>query len=119
VAYENWKDSEHEVFAAWRLEHLVPRGGNEQPLAGDLSEGYSQGRSAAWYWRQVLVAIMVGFSKELRARWVTLMFAVIVSGALPWKHIWHSSDFQFVIVWGDKTSLARVVLLLLSILIRV
>jgi len=95
------KSSQPPSLATWLLEHLLPRGGNE-PLAGDLSEGYSQGRSAAWYWRQVLVAIMVGFSKELRARWVTLMFAAIVSSALPWKPIWHSSEFQFVIVWGTR-----------------
>jgi hypothetical protein len=95
------KSSQPPSLATWLLEHLLPSGGNE-PLAGDLSEGYSQGRSAVWYWRQVLVAIMAGFSKELRARWVMLMFAAIVSSALPWKHIWHSSDFQFVIVWGTR-----------------
>jgi hypothetical protein len=30
---------------------------NREALAGDLLEQYQQGRSTAWYWRQVLVAI--------------------------------------------------------------
>jgi hypothetical protein len=29
-------------------------------LAGDLIERYHQGRSATWYWRQVLAAILGG-----------------------------------------------------------
>ena len=63
------KSSQPPSLATWLLEHLVPRGGNEA-LAGDLLEDYSQGRPASWYWRQVLVAIMLGFSKELRTRWI-------------------------------------------------
>jgi hypothetical protein len=83
------------------LEHLLPRGENEA-LAGDLLEDYSQGRSAAWYWRQVLIAILLGFSKDLRSRWITIMFAVVVSDALPWKQIWHISEFQSLLVWGIR-----------------
>jgi hypothetical protein len=30
------------------------------PLAGDLEEEYRAGRSAAWYWRQVLLAVLAG-----------------------------------------------------------
>jgi len=36
------------------LESVVP---DSEPLAGDLTEEYRQGRSAAWLWRQVLSAI--------------------------------------------------------------
>jgi hypothetical protein len=93
------KSSQPPSFATWLLEHLVPCGENEA-LAGDLLEDYSQGRSAAWYWRQVVVAIMVGFSRELRARWLTIMFAVVVSGGVPWSQIWHNSEFHFLVVWG-------------------
>jgi hypothetical protein len=48
--------------ATWLLKKL---GCNNEALVGDLIEEYSAGRSAAWYWRQVLVAIPVGFSKEI------------------------------------------------------
>ena len=52
--------------AAWLLEHL---GGENEALAGDLLEEFRRGRSAAWYWRQVLVAIVVSQSKAL---WLTV-----------------------------------------------
>jgi hypothetical protein len=45
--------------ATWLLQHLGPRYHRES-LAGDLFEEYQQGRSRAWYWRQVIVAVGVG-----------------------------------------------------------
>lgn len=47
-------------IATWLLEHI----GRKNPsLAGDLIEEYRHGRSIAWYWRQVLIAIIVTPSK--------------------------------------------------------
>src|SRR5882762_3123229 len=93
------KSSQPPPLATWLLEHVVARGRNEA-LAGDLMEGYNQGHSAAWYWRQVFIAIVVVFSMELRSRWITIIFAGVISGAVPWKQIWHSSQFQSLVVWG-------------------
>jgi hypothetical protein len=93
------KSSQPPSLATWLLEHVVARGQNEA-LAGDLLEDYNGGRSAAWYWRQVFIAIMVGFSKELRSRWMTIVFAGVISGAVSWQQIWHSSPFQSLFVWG-------------------
>jgi len=45
---------------------LLHKFGRNEALSGDLLEEYSLGRSDAWYWRQVLVAIVVGFGKEVR-----------------------------------------------------
>ena len=95
------KSSHPPSLATWVLEHLLPRGASE-PLAGDLLEDYGQGRSAVWYWRQVLIAIMVSLSKELRSRWVTIMFGAVVSSAVPWKEIWHNSEFQSLLLWGIR-----------------
>ena len=39
------------AFATWLLKRAAR--GNEA-LVGDLLEEYRQGRSAVWYWRQVL-----------------------------------------------------------------
>jgi hypothetical protein len=62
------------VIATWILEHLTPGDSNEA-LVGDLLEEFKQGRSALWYWCQVLAAIAVGFSRELRSRWTAVAFA--------------------------------------------
>lgn len=46
---------------------------NNDVLIGDLTEEYGRRRSHIWYWRQVLVAIVVSFCKEIRAHsWLAL-----------------------------------------------
>ncbi len=76
------------ALAAWMLEHLTPGRGN-QALAGDLLEEFRSGRSAAWYWRQVLGAIVLGCAKELRTHWPALSFAVLWTVPLPafWLYV--------------------------------
>jgi hypothetical protein len=88
-------------LATWLLEHLIRREDNEA-LAGDLSEEFAQGRSVTWYWHQVFVAILVALSKELRTRWVTFLFAIIVSGVVSYRQIWHSFEFEGLFTWGIK-----------------
>jgi hypothetical protein len=65
------RSSKPPAMATWLLEHLIP-GGRTKELAGDLLEQFSQGRSVAWYWRQVFVALLVGLSKELLILWVAV-----------------------------------------------
>ena len=45
------------------LERFAP-GPHGDALAGDLVEQYRQGRSGAWYWRQVLLAIVLGLAND-------------------------------------------------------
>jgi hypothetical protein len=52
-------------LASWLLQHLVSSPQRES-LAGDLIERYHQGRSATWYWRQVLAAILAGVIRDIR-----------------------------------------------------
>lgn len=59
--------------ATWILKHLLLGEGNEA-LEGDLLEEFQRGRSASWYWRQVLGAIL-DFSNLVRAGWVTVLAA--------------------------------------------
>ena len=53
------------ALATWLLEH-VHFSNTDEALAGDLLEEFRRRRSVAWYWRQVLVAILVGFGNEVR-----------------------------------------------------
>lgn len=72
-------------MATWLFEH-IRFSSTDEALAGDLLEQFTQGRSAAWYWRQVLLAIAVGFGKEVRIHWIlairaTLIGLVVSTGA--------------------------------------
>lgn len=89
------------LLATWLLEHLIRREDNEA-LAGDLLEEVGQGRSVTWYWYQVFVAILAALSKELRTRWITILFAVIVSVVVSYKQIWHSFEFERLFSWGIR-----------------
>lgn len=67
------------TLATWMLKHLV-LGHRNEALEGDLLEEFQRRRSASWYWRQVLGAIL-GFSNVLRAGWVTV-------GAIVFAGVW-------------------------------
>jgi TonB family protein len=48
------------VVATWLLEHFRS-GSTNDCITGDLIEAYQGGCSRAWYWKQVLAAIIVSF----------------------------------------------------------
>jgi hypothetical protein len=95
------KSSQPPALATWLLDHLMPGGMNEV-LAGDLLEEFGQQRSAAWYWRQVLAAIMVGFLQELRVRSIAILFAIVCSSVVPWRHIWITPQFKSLSHFGMR-----------------
>ncbi len=70
-------------LAAWLLEHFGPEVNNEA-LAGDLCEDFRQGRSKAWYWRQVMAAIQ--WRHHLRV----LLDSAVFGWLLSWPVIWGS-----------------------------
>ena len=72
-------ESKPPALASWMLDHLL-WGGRNEALAGDLLEEFQRRCSVAWYWRQVIGAILASFSNELRADWVmvwTILFAIV------------------------------------------
>jgi hypothetical protein len=52
-------------LATWLLNRLASPG-NRESLIGDLVEQYQQRRSSVWYWRQVLLALVVGCVQDVR-----------------------------------------------------
>ncbi len=73
--------------ATWMLENLTS-GRRDEALAGDLLEEFRSGRSDGWYWRQVLSACAVSWSKSLAVRGPALAFALLWSALAPaWEVI--------------------------------
>lgn len=52
------------ALAVWLLNRLGVSAGNE-PLTGDLLEEFRSGRTAGWYWRQTLMAIVAAFVQRV------------------------------------------------------
>jgi len=67
---------------AWMLEHLNAGNSNEA-LAGDLVEEVRCGRSAVWYWRQVLGALVIGWLGNIRCHRNLVVFAALWSMLAP------------------------------------
>jgi len=70
------------ILAIWMLENLTLGKCNEA-LAGDLLEEFRCGRSALWYWRQVLATMIIGSFREIISRRTVLIFAVFWSMLSP------------------------------------
>jgi hypothetical protein len=87
------------ALAAWLFEHLTRRE-HREALAGDLVEEYNRRQSAMWYWRQVGAAVAVDFSTEFRSRWVSVVFALLVCGSIPWKQLFLNARFQSFLYSG-------------------
>ena len=68
------------ALAAWLLEH-AQFSATDGAIAGDLLEEFNRRRSAAWYWRQVLVAIVVGCASEVRRHGVLATRAILIAWA--------------------------------------
>ena len=74
------KSSKPPVLATWLLEH-VRFGDAHDVVIGDLIEGFQQERSASWYWRQVFLAILIGFSSEVRQHSVLTICSIAITVA--------------------------------------
>lgn len=70
------------MIATWMLEQLLP-GRHNEALAGDLLEEFGHGRSAGWYWRQVLSAFATGLCEKIACHRGMLLFALLWSAIAP------------------------------------
>lgn len=87
-------------LATWLLEHFDSR---SEALVGDLVEEFHHGRSAAWYRRQVRIAIAARMWSDVRSHWVLALRAVLVGYivlfAYAWTVMWP--------LWGGEQALSR------------
>jgi hypothetical protein len=82
------KPSKPPALASWMLRHLVP-GDRTEAIEGDLLEEFQRRRSAAWYRRQVLGAIVASVAGEIRQHWILLS----LEGILVWVWTYYSLLF--------------------------
>jgi len=109
------KPTESVAFATWMLEHLT-FGSRNEALSGDLLEEFQHGRSAGWYWRQVVSAIGVQAFKKSRDCTFPLAFSAVWSVMYPawWLSISRSRLTQIVVAqwaahdWPYSTGLKSV-----------
>jgi hypothetical protein len=78
--------------ATWLAQRLVS-GPRRESLLGDLIEQHQQGRSDIWYWRQVLVAILVGNAHDLAAHRMLALRALAIGWTLYYL-------FSFPVTWA-------------------
>jgi hypothetical protein len=95
----NRERSHPPALATWLLRRLCPKQ-NRDTITGDLFERFGEGRSDAWFWRQVLVAILVGFSRQLRVHWSQICFAAAGTGVLWWSLIRRGPTLGHLWVWN-------------------
>jgi hypothetical protein len=76
--------------ATWIFEYLRPSGCDDA-LAGDLLEEFRSGRSAGWYWLQIIAALAVEWGQRAWQQRNCLLFAAAWSFVSP---SWVFFDFR-------------------------
>jgi hypothetical protein len=70
-------------IAAWLLKRFAS-GPKRESLIGDLLERYRNGRSRAWFWRQVLSATMTAVVTDIRDHKLLDARALVIGWGLLW-----------------------------------
>jgi len=98
------------------LQRLGPQ---NDALAGDLAEEYRAGRSAAWYWWQVLASVVVGATRDLWThKWLGVHVVAAYVGiqaflGYAWRFIWFNTPLSSrvqefsVSIWGPSDPLVN------------
>jgi hypothetical protein len=112
------KSNQPPFIGTWVLEHLT-FGDHNDALSGDLLEEFQSGRSAGWYWRQVLAAIAASYLREARARSLLVVFAALwIMPAQAWWPfaMWPAAHCaEFVFPWPYSTFLGEGVVVFQSL----
>jgi hypothetical protein len=91
-------------LAVWLLRRLCPSR-NREAITGDLLERLGEGRSGGWFWRQVLVAILVGASLQFRL-WTEICVAAAGTALIwcvPWRRVFPIDAMSSGLMsWGER-----------------
>jgi len=91
-------------LAIWLLRHLCP-GRNREAITGDLLERFAEGRSDGWFWRQVLVAVLVGAASQFKLL-TEICFAAAGTAliwSVPWGQIFPINAMSSGLMsWGER-----------------
>jgi len=79
---------------AWLLKTFGCSPNNEM-LMGDLAEAVDRGKTAGWYWKQAIIAVVVGAFATLKGRPVTLLRAVSAGWLIFWPLGFASFNFVY------------------------
>lgn len=77
------------ALAIWFLRRLYPQR-NRDAITGDLLERFREGRSRGWFWREVLIAILMGSASQGRLPSAEICFAAAgttLIWCVPWGRI--------------------------------
>jgi hypothetical protein len=85
------------ALATWLLNRFIT-GHRRESLLGDLVEQYQHGRSQSWYWKQVIVAVVIATIQEVRNHRLLVIRATSVGIAVVWWLGW-----AFPTVWVGKS----------------
>jgi len=76
-----------------------------QPLVGDLIEQYARGRSRAWYWRQVFLAVVISAYREVRMRKLQTISAILIGYVTAMSLCYFTTSLAARFVGGYKAYL--------------
>jgi hypothetical protein len=106
------RSTEPPKIARWILTHFGCSP-NNAAVIGDLDERYRNGRSYAWYWKQVMTTLAIAFSQEVRARkllalraivtgWILMLagmfsfraLVITINSIMRWDSVWNGYRFS-------------------------
>ena len=81
--------SQPPALASWLLRHLCSTKDREA-LTGDIYERFGEGESEHWFWRQVVIAILVGAARGFSVRFFLILLMALNALVFFFGAILHS-----------------------------
>ena len=91
------RDTQPPRVAAWLFDRLAS-GPNREALMGDVVEQFRKGRSASWYWRQVICSILAATGRDVSGHKLLALRAVTVGLVSMWM-FWALASVPLRIIW--------------------